>query len=284
MSDGSFKPLTWLRAVLDESCTLDPYEALVMLALVRYADEQGRAWPGFAALTSVTRVSRTRLIKALDSLERRGCFRRSVQKRGQGFGTNTYELTYPPPTSALGALPDPSNGTAPSAPHALGSAPHALGVVRPAYSGSAPHAPYLPIELTSRTDQGTAGARSSAPHALPSKPKRAKATRSPTKGSRKPETSLPEAWQPTKAHAERALTGGIDLELEAEKFKGHALAKDRKYVNWDAAFTTWLCNAIDWRGPRRAPPPQRGVPSEAEAQSWGRNGEFVRTLENGGSE
>jgi hypothetical protein len=242
-----FEPLTWHRAVLSEDCKLDPYEAIVMLALVRFANEAGRAFPGFATLCRVTRVSRTKLVSALAQLEARGLFARHRQTRGEGFGANTYELPIEPPTSALQALPTPSG----SAPQVLGSAPHALEVVRPANSGSAPHAPYLPLKLLNGTDQVTADAPTSAQQALP---KEAKTKRAPTKVTRKSETPLPADWQPTEAHRDMARKNGLDVELEASGFRGHAESKERRAVSWNGAFTTWLTNQVRWnrdRGGRR---------------------------------
>ena len=70
-----------------------------MLALVRYANEEGRAFPGFATICRGTGVGRTKLIECLAELEARGLFVR--RRHAKDRGSNRYEL-YPygqPPTS-----------------------------------------------------------------------------------------------------------------------------------------------------------------------------------------
>lgn len=66
----------------------------------------------------------------------------------------------------------------------------------------------------------------------------------PRSASRKrPAKPLPEDWKPTETHRSTAETRGIDLEREAEQFRLHAEANDRRQVNWNAAFSQWLNNA-----------------------------------------
>lgn len=66
-------------------------------------------------------------------------------------------------------------------------------------------------------------------------------------GARKPETSkakrLPSDWSPTAEHVSRARDLGVDLAREAENFRLHAEANDRRAVKWNAAFTMWLNKA-----------------------------------------
>ena len=52
--------------------------------------------------------------------------------------------------------------------------------------------------------------------------------------------TLPADWMPTKAHAERAKETGLNLMSQAEDFRLHAETHNRKAVNWNSAFTTWL--------------------------------------------
>ena len=53
---------------------------------------------------------------------------------------------------------------------------------------------------------------------------------------------LPEAWSPNQTHAKEAAQDAIDLEHEAGKFRNWALANDKRYVDWDRAFSNWLSN------------------------------------------
>lgn len=60
---------------------------------------------------------------------------------------------------------------------------------------------------------------------------------------RKPETPLPDDWEPTSAHAEYARKNNLDLAKESERFKYHAQANDRRQRDWQASFRMWLSKA-----------------------------------------
>lgn len=66
----------------------------------------------------------------------------------------------------------------------------------------------------------------------------------PTKPPRKHQ--LPDDWEPTEEHRQRADDAGLDLDREVEKFRSHAESNARKQVRWNAAFTTWLLRAEEW--------------------------------------
>lgn len=59
-------------------------------------------------------------------------------------------------------------------------------------------------------------------------------------GRKRPKRALPDDWAPNDKHAELARTRGLDLHREAESFRDHAAANDRRQVDWDAAFRQWL--------------------------------------------
>lgn len=61
----------------------------------------------------------------------------------------------------------------------------------------------------------------------------------PVEAKRK-ETRIPKDWAPTAEHIVRAKDRGVDVISEAENFRLHAETHDRRAVNWNAAFTTWL--------------------------------------------
>lgn len=64
------------------------------------------------------------------------------------------------------------------------------------------------------------------------------------RGARKaPAKRLPEDWAPTDAHRKKAAELGVDVTLEADRFRLHAEANDRRAVRWDAAFSMWLSKA-----------------------------------------
>ena len=65
----------------------------------------------------------------------------------------------------------------------------------------------------------------------------------PTSGRKKPASRLPDSWAPNEAHTQYAGAEGIALDFQAERFRTHAEANDRRIVNWDAAFKNWLLKA-----------------------------------------
>lgn len=67
---------------------------------------------------------------------------------------------------------------------------------------------------------------------------------------RSPALPLPENWEPSDAHAEKADTLGVDLEAEVEKFRNHAAANDRRQRDWSAAFHNWLLTAAEYASSR----------------------------------
>jgi hypothetical protein len=80
-----------------------------------------------------------------------------------------------------------------------------------------------------------------------------------TKAPRKrPATTFPAYWTPTEAHLDRA-SDGIDIQREADSFRAHAEANDRRCVNWNAAFTQWLI---------KARPTQTQHPHRGRAAQW----------------
>lgn len=63
-------------------------------------------------------------------------------------------------------------------------------------------------------------------------------------GRKSPSRPLPDDWAPAASHRQKAASERIDLDKEAEKFRDNALAHDRRYANWDRAFSNWLSK--DW--------------------------------------
>jgi hypothetical protein len=60
---------------------------------------------------------------------------------------------------------------------------------------------------------------------------------------RKPSTPMPSGWVPNQTHVDIAAKLGVDMPVEAIKFSDHAAANDKRFVDWDAGFRTWLRNA-----------------------------------------
>lgn len=80
----------------------------------------------------------------------------------------------------------------------------------------------------------------------------------PTHSSSKSEApkrveQLPDNWEPTDKHADIARERGIDLAVEAEKFRDWCGATGRTYKNHDLAFNGWLRRATPERGGHQRP-------------------------------
>jgi len=65
----------------------------------------------------------------------------------------------------------------------------------------------------------------------------------PETSRKKPAVRLPASWKPNDAHTQYAASEGIAIDFQAERFRTHAEANDRRIVNWDAAFKNWLLKA-----------------------------------------
>jgi hypothetical protein len=83
-------------------------------------------------------------------------------------------------------------------------------------------------------------------------------TRPEPEPRKRPAIRLPDDWQPTPSHWERRHDG-IDVQREADTFRAHAEANDRRVVNWNAAFTQWLL---------KAKPSPASQPHKGRAAQW----------------
>ncbi len=82
---------------------------------------------------------------------------------------------------------------------------------------------------------------------------------------------LPSDWSPRSDERVKAVADGLDCDREAEAFRDHHAAKGSRMTDWDAAFRTWLRNAVKFASVRG---PQRGGRSQLELQA-----DRVRMLE-----
>jgi hypothetical protein len=79
-------------------------------------------------------------------------------------------------------------------------------------------------------------------------------------GARKRAATLPKDWQLTEQHRAIATERGVDLDLEATKFRDWAAANGATKKDWDATFRNWLRNAKSY-GSGRQPGPRADEPS-----------------------
>ena len=59
---------------------------------------------------------------------------------------------------------------------------------------------------------------------------------------------LPDDWGPSETHATKASELGLDVGIEAERFRLHAQANGRTQLDWDASFRLWLSKASEFGG------------------------------------
>jgi hypothetical protein len=67
---------------------------------------------------------------------------------------------------------------------------------------------------------------------------------------------FPDDWQPRPEERERAAVDGLSVSDEADAFRDHHTAKGSRLTDWDAAFRTWLRNAVKFGGAKRGRPQQ----------------------------
>lgn len=100
-----------------------------------------------------------------------------------------------------------------------------------------------PAQFTLMPTSGTA----------PPKGKAGKAAKKPSKM----ETGLPDGWGPAHGHyaygGERGMDRG-EVDRQAERFRQNSLAKGSLFVDWAAAFRTWLLRSQDFAARRPALP------------------------------
>lgn len=76
--------------------------------------------------------------------------------------------------------------------------------------------------------------------------------KAPTEQKKKRAIALPGDWKPTDRHHEIATTENVsDMERQAEIFKDSAITHDRRYVDWDRAFNSWLRRVNEFNGRTR---------------------------------
>jgi hypothetical protein len=64
--------------------------------------------------------------------------------------------------------------------------------------------------------------------------------------SAKRRSRIPSDWQPRQQERQSAAAQGLDCDKEATQFRDHHTAKGEPMADWDAAFRTWLRNAVSF--------------------------------------
>jgi hypothetical protein len=101
-------------------------------------------------------------------------------------------------------------------------------------------------------------------------------------------TQLPDDWQPNDGHLAFAAENRIDARAEAAQFADHHRARGSSMKDWDAAFRTWLRNAVKFRKDNPGTRPAARLPeardleqppdglSPAEYAAWEREARMRR--------
>lgn len=63
-------------------------------------------------------------------------------------------------------------------------------------------------------------------------------------GQAKRRGKIPGDWKPRQEERQSADAKGLDCDAEADQFRDHHTAKGEPMADWDAAFRTWLRNAV----------------------------------------
>lgn len=73
-------------------------------------------------------------------------------------------------------------------------------------------------------------------------------------GKSKPKSSktlIPDGWEPNGHHRDLASQHGVDIGVEAQKFRAYAESNAKRYASWDRAFDNWILNADNFNRPKR---------------------------------
>lgn len=192
----------------------DRGELLVLLALADFADDKGRCWPSVTTLAKRARMTTRSVQRIIRKMQGDGKLSISI---GTGrSGCNEYILT--PDT---GVTPDTKSPLTPASlpPDACVIPPLTPASPEPSLNH---HEPSVEPLLVS-------------PNKKPKRPKR------------KPEVELPEGWVPNDKNIQDAQDRGFtqkEIEHEADNFRNYHSSKQSLYRDWDAAWRTWLGNAI----------------------------------------
>ena len=150
-------------------------------------------------------------------------------------------------------LEKPSPPRFPSPPETSADTSPSVPVVLPEFSGN------VPGGIRIRKGSGREEEVDVEPSALK--------TRAPR---RKPRTALPVDWSP---RPEDTHLAGEQLARQLSRFRDHAIATDRRQVDWDAAWRMWQSKAAEFAQPiaqRKPPASRRMTPAVMELSIGGR--------------
>ncbi len=227
-------------------------QRFVLLALADHCRRGGRiAYPSQGQLATMTGLTDRTIRGALRGLLASG----AIRLKGKKGTTAVYELAITDVEAV--AETDASNAEDISAFGATPAAGDAenfdaqCGKFRPAMRKISTLNPEKPSDITGiRELTGRNGDRARARRRV-----------------RKPDLPLPPNWQPNLQARLDAEGRGLDFASEAERFRAHHAAKGSLFCDWDAAFRTWMLNAVRWAAERAAR--TQGAGSGRSTSHWG---------------
>lgn len=229
-------------------------DRLMMLALADNSDDNGLAWPGMTRLAAKCCVGENAARATIRRLEGEGWLRVEV---GGGSGrSNRYHLNM----ERLRETPSSTGVFQPvETPLSAEQNPPVDESKTPPWTGGEPSVePPVEPSLADPPVIQTFAAMTDEPPALalvvdaPTPPKRA--------------CQLPASWVPNDGHLGFVRANGLDGPMELAQFRDHHTAKGSKFKDWDAAFRTWLRNAVKYSTPVR--PSAAAVAEQDDANAW----------------
>lgn len=199
-----------------ESADYDKTTLLVLLSLADQASDEGRCWPSITTLSRRARCSRRHVLTILHKLEQAGWL--TVDRRTGRSSVYTVAA----PTGEPQITRDPEFTSEPQITREETAPvnPSSREGCTPVHGGGEP-------QITQN-------------HKEPSGNR---------KGRKRPATAMPAGWQPSASNIQYAEENGIDWHHQLGQFVSHHRAKDSRFVDWSAAFRTWLGNKKEWSTP-----------------------------------
>lgn len=230
-----------------------PTSKLVLLALADKANDEGECWPTMGHVAEMAGVSSRQVSTHLSRLEEAGLIRRRRKRSLVGhLGRYTFRLNLTTgsrlpvdqekPASTRSALP--------------------VDQGKPASGGEGVSAGQSQEKSTSGSSQKDENHRKSSvgSHRKPASGHKATTKKQPSRTALARKHRMPDGWQPNDQHRRFAADEGLDLAREQAQFADYHAAKGSTFVDWDAAFRTWLRNAVQFgRGGKAPPSPAHNV-------------------------
>lgn len=225
-------------------------EKVLLLGIANH-DGDGGAWPSIATLVRYAGISERNVQKALTRLVEAGELRIHVQRGGTldtpaHMRTNRYEI--------LVTCPAECDRTAQhrTTPPVTSDTPPPVASDTPPVSPATPEPSFEPSEELSFPDPDVPEPRLTL---VPDPAPAAKVKRA---------CQLPASWMPNDGHLAYVIEHGLDGGHQLAQFRDHHTAKGSKMKDWDAAFRTWLRNAVSYGQGRATPAPA----ASADPNGW----------------